>query len=674
MTFTNQTNRTSAVGSGSTGQEVPFLFPIKATSDLTVKKRITATGVETTLDETTNYTIVISGDSGGTLTTVTTIETTEEIHLIRNTPNTQTLDLEQGGSFNAENVEDAFDKNAKLIIENKDAIGRLPAFPDTDPLSSIGDYPNSVDRANLGAAFDSAGKPTAVSVVPTGSVAFTVFGTALAEAANAGTARGLIGLDTDDNVEFAEVTATDVITKAPWVDVRAFGAVGDDATDDRTSIFNANAVGKPLLFPSGTYKISSDLTISQQCIFLEGAKLSPDSGKTITISASSFEAGSYQVFTGNGSIAFSALNVLKPQWFPGADTGIKIQAAIDSLSSTGGIVDGRRYYGSQTISSTVTIGSASRPVQLLLSPMASFEPATVGLTMFNIKANGRISGVDIDTTGLSFTGTGILVDGSHADGQLTQISDCLLEGLVTGGTGIALKTTSGAGTEGIVFVSVKHIRIIGFFHGLKLDATDANQFVNGNKFEDIEIKNSNIGFILLGNASGFVHGNIFSNITYQAGADSTIAVDIERGTYNQFLNFNIWDMPTGGSIYEVVIRTFQTRNLLQGRLDLKNIINVEAENTLIDMINNRPMVEVVRGASTWDPASIANGAEEAKEVTVAGAVLGDFALASFSLDVQDLVLNVQITASDTATCILANNTGGAIDLGEGTISVKVIKQ
>jgi len=79
------------------------------------------------------------------------------------------------------------------------------------------------------------------------------------------------------------------------------------------------------------------------------------------------------------------------------------------------------------------------------------------------------------------------------------------------------------------------------------------------------------------------------------------------------------------------------------------------------------------GSATWDPGSIANGAEEAKEVTVTGAALGDFAIASFSKDVSDLVLDAQVTGSDTVTCVLANNTGGAVDLEEGTVSVKVFK-
>lgn len=77
------------------------------------------------------------------------------------------------------------------------------------------------------------------------------------------------------------------------------------------------------------------------------------------------------------------------------------------------------------------------------------------------------------------------------------------------------------------------------------------------------------------------------------------------------------------------------------------------------------------GSDTWDPGSIAAGAEEVKEITVTGAALGDFVNVSFSLDVEDLTLTAQVTAADTVTVQLSNNTGGAIDLAEGTVYVKV---
>ena len=38
---------------------------------------------------------------------------------------------------------------------------------------------------------------------------------------------------------------------------------------------------------------------------------------------------------------------------------------------------------------------------------------------------------------------------------------------------------------------------------------------------------------------------------------------------------------------------------------------------------------------TWDASAIADGNEEALEVTVPGASLGDFVMSSFSLDVAD---------------------------------------
>ena len=77
--------------------------------------------------------------------------------------------------------------------------------------------------------------------------------------------------------------------------------------------------------------------------------------------------------------------------------------------------------------------------------------------------------------------------------------------------------------------------------------------------------------------------------------------------------------------------------------------------------------------ATWDPGSIATGAEAVTEVTVTGAALGDFVLVSFSLDVQDLTLTAAVTAANTVTVQLSNLTGGAINLASGTVKVLVLK-
>lgn len=80
---------------------------------------------------------------------------------------------------------------------------------------------------------------------------------------------------------------------------------------------------------------------------------------------------------------------------------------------------------------------------------------------------------------------------------------------------------------------------------------------------------------------------------------------------------------------------------------------------------------ILTGSATWDAASIADGDEEAKDVTVTGAALGDFVMVSASVDVADLALTAQVTAADTVTCSLLNNTGGAIDLASMTVRVVV---
>lgn len=82
----------------------------------------------------------------------------------------------------------------------------------------------------------------------------------------------------------------------------------------------------------------------------------------------------------------------------------------------------------------------------------------------------------------------------------------------------------------------------------------------------------------------------------------------------------------------------------------------------------------LKGSATWNPASIADGDEESTAVTVTGAQLGDYAIASTNQDVFDLVLDAQVTAADTVTCVLANNTGAAINLGELTLYVRVFRR
>jgi hypothetical protein len=84
----------------------------------------------------------------------------------------------------------------------------------------------------------------------------------------------------------------------------------------------------------------------------------------------------------------------------------------------------------------------------------------------------------------------------------------------------------------------------------------------------------------------------------------------------------------------------------------------------------------VSGASTsatWDPASIAVGGNAVTTVSVPGATPGDYALVSFSIDLQGLTISAQVSAADTVKVVLDNNSGAAVDLGSGTVRVLVLK-
>lgn len=79
----------------------------------------------------------------------------------------------------------------------------------------------------------------------------------------------------------------------------------------------------------------------------------------------------------------------------------------------------------------------------------------------------------------------------------------------------------------------------------------------------------------------------------------------------------------------------------------------------------------LRGSVVYDPPNINNNAQAQTTVTVTGAVLGNVAVASFSLDTQGIVVTANVSAADTVTVTFRNATGGAIDLASGTLSAVV---
>jgi len=201
MTVANETARTSATGTAAAGQEIAFLFPINATSDIIVKTRVTATGVESAaLTEDTDYTVEISGDVGGTVTLVDALAATSTVHIYRDTPRTQSLDLEQGGTFNAESIEEGLDKAMRAINDLYDRVSRCIQMPATDAALDM-ELDSSVDRASNYLAFTAAGGVTVVSSVAPTTATVTAAAQTVLDDVTVAAMRTTLGLAIGTNVQ-----------------------------------------------------------------------------------------------------------------------------------------------------------------------------------------------------------------------------------------------------------------------------------------------------------------------------------------------------------------------------------------------------------------------------------------------------------------------------------------
>lgn len=79
------------------------------------------------------------------------------------------------------------------------------------------------------------------------------------------------------------------------------------------------------------------------------------------------------------------------------------------------------------------------------------------------------------------------------------------------------------------------------------------------------------------------------------------------------------------------------------------------------------------GSLVYDPPNLASNTSDETTLTVTGAALGDFVQASWSADLQGVVLSAYVSAANTVTLEFVNPTVGAVNLAEGTARVRVTK-
>lgn len=101
----------------------------------------------------------------------------------------------------------------------------------------------------------------------------------------------------------------------------------------------------------------------------------------------------------------------------------------------------------------------------------------------------------------------------------------------------------------------------------------------------------------------------------------------------------------------------------------------EIERLVGDMLSGRAGSSyVLYGSKTWDAASTADGAQATTTVTVTGAELGDYVEVSMGVSLVLATLTGYVSAADTVTVVLQNESGATLDLASTTLRARVTKK
>lgn len=149
MTVSSETSRISYTGAGTTGPfSAPFYF--LEDDDLVIIKTEIATGVETILALTTDYTVAGAGNpAGGSVTTVAAVPATHRLTILRDPDLLQNTDYPTNDPFPAESHERALDKLTMVTQRLRDLIGRAVRLSD----GLVGSVNLTMPSPNPGKAF-----------------------------------------------------------------------------------------------------------------------------------------------------------------------------------------------------------------------------------------------------------------------------------------------------------------------------------------------------------------------------------------------------------------------------------------------------------------------------------------------------------------------------------------
>lgn len=420
MPVTGATTRNDYVATN--GQNVfNYTFQILLRSDLKVLKNGTA------LTLSSDYTVAIIGQSGGSVTLNIPASAGDNISLLLAMPIDRTTEYQNAGDFLASDVNGDFDKAYVAMNQLQTDIRRAIGLLDRDPSVSL-QLPLKAARANKFLKFDAGG-----------------------------------------NVSVSEGISSDTTSN---VTVRQYGAVGDGTTDDSAAFtLAANAVnasgGGDLHIPasSGNYLIKNNVTVQStvNLVFTGGKVEIPSSSPAILTINGGVASASFhrELFVVDSATASASKIKIRSEsdntqvspyvtemsafWFSGTSIGGKINKA---FQAGGTRTTCRIPAGQHVMSETIVMSETTYGSNLVLrgeSQIACSLEITGGASIVGIDASGGdeclIEGVRVlESTG-SRTCVGLLVGGTSLVVSNSWFSNTKYGILANSGAGMHLDGT-----------------------------------------------------------------------------------------------------------------------------------------------------------------------------------------------------------------------------------------
>ncbi len=214
--------------------------------------------------------------------------------------------------------------------------------------------------------------------------------------------------------------------------------------------------------------------------------------------------------------------------------------------------------------------------------------------------------------------------------------------------------------------------------GIQLTATLGNLFEGGTSEAC-----SSYGVFAPAGASG----DRFKNMDFEANTTADVyslgtGLEIDSCDSDNQINFGTTAVDCvvkGGRHKTILLDTSsvncQALDTIYNRSNNGGTFTDGGTNSVVRNVHNKGTgVRALSGTLVYDPPNIASGSAAQAVVTVAGAKLGDYAIASFSISTGSVSISASVIAANTVNVTFDNLSGSAQDLGSGTVKVQVIRQ